>query len=140
LSPHGASQALASLYKILYIEGVDGKPLIWMGSSLEAVRAFPAIARQRVGYELYPVEQGLTPSDWKPIPSVGTGAREIRIQAGGAFRVLYVAKYAEAVYVLHAFEKRTRKTRPADIQLARKRLADLMRLRQARQERPWRQE
>jgi phage-related protein len=107
---------------------VDEKPLIWMGSSLEAVRAFPAMARKRVGYELYLLEQGLDPSDWKPIPSVGPGVREIRIQAGGAFRVLYVARFAEAVYVLHAFEKRTRKTRQADIQLAKRRLSQVMRL------------
>lgn len=86
------------------------------------------MARKRVGYELYLLEQGLDPSDWKPIPSVGPGVREIRVQAGRAFRVLYVARFAEAVYVLHAFEKRTRKTRQADIQLAKKRLSQVMRL------------
>jgi phage-related protein len=123
---------LAFLYKILYIEGVENKPVVWMGSSIDAVRAFPAIARKRAGYELYRLEQGLDPSDWKPIPTVGLGVREIRIQAGAAFRILYVARFAEAVYVLHAFEKRTRKTRQADVQLAKKRLAEVMRLRESR--------
>jgi len=78
------------------------------------------------------VQQGLEPSDWKPMPTVGTGVYEIRVHAGTEYRVFYVAKFAEGVYVLHAFEKRTRQTRQADIDLARKQLSDLMGRRQAR--------
>ncbi len=66
------------------------------------------------------------------MPTVGTGVYEIRVHAGTEYRVFYVAKFAEGVYVLHAFEKRTRQTRQADIDLARKQLSDLMGRRQAR--------
>lgn len=117
------------LYNILYTHPVNGKPLIWMGSAMEAVRAFPVGARRRAGYQLYLVQQGLDPNDWKPLPSVGPGVREIRVHIDGEYRVFYVAKFAEAVYILHAFEKRTRRTRQADIELAKKYLSEVTRLR-----------
>lgn len=96
---------------------------------MEAVRAFPAGARRRAGYQLYLVQQGLDPNDWKPLPSVGPGVREIRVHIDGEYRIFYVAKFAEAVYILHAFEKRTRKTRQADIELAKKYSSEVTRLR-----------
>ncbi len=99
------------------------KPVAWLGSTLADVRAFPKQARERTGYALDRVQRGLEPADWKPMSTVGPGVRELRIQVGRQFRVLYVAKYAEAVYVLHAFEKKSQKTNPADVDLARKRLA-----------------
>ena len=99
------------------------KPLCWVGSSLEAVRRFPAEARRAAGYELGRVQQGLMPSDWKPMRTVGPGVIEIRVHTMREHRVFYVAKFEEAVYVLHAFEKRTRQTTQTDIVLARKRLA-----------------
>lgn len=105
------------------------KPLFWLGSSRADVRAFPDVPRRLVGHELFQVQQGLNPSDWKPIGTVGPGVLELRVQVGSAFRVLYLARFPEAVYVLHAFEKRTRRTRQADIDLARKRLRDLVRWR-----------
>lgn len=108
------------------------KPLRWAGSSRGDVRGFPAVARGRVGHELFQVQQGLTPSDWKPMTSVGAGVVELRIHTGKEFRVLYAARFEEAVYVLHAFEKRTRQTRQIDLALARKRLRDLIRLRTGR--------
>ena len=65
------------------------------------------------------VQVGREPADFKPLPAVGSGAYEIRIrEAAGAFRVVYVAKFEEAVYVLHAFQKKTRKTSQADIEMA----------------------
>lgn len=67
------------------------------------------------------IQRGLEPSDWKPLNEVGTGVREIRIRVLGEWRVLYVAKLAKAVYVLHAFQKKTQKTRKEDIVLARQR-------------------
>lgn len=103
-----------------------------MGSSVEDVRAFPRDARQRVGYELYQVQCGLDPSDWKPMGAIGAGVREIRIHTKVEHRVIYIAKFAEAVYVLHAFEKKTRRTKPADVELARRRLAGVLAARRGR--------
>ena len=112
------------------------KPVFWLGSSLEDVRAFPEEARRAAGYQLGRVQQGLMPSDWKPMTTVGVGVYEIRVHTGAEYRIFYVAKYEEAVYVLHAFEKRTRQTPQAEIVLARKRLADLLRRRSRNQETP----
>jgi len=112
---------------------VDAKPLFFLGSSRDDVRAFPKEPRQIVGHELFRIQQGLEPSDWKPLRTVGPGACELRVQVKGAFRILYVAKFAEGIYVLHASEKRTRRTRPADVTLARKRYQDVERARQKRQ-------
>ena len=106
------------------------KPVAWVGSSLKDLRAFPAEARRAAGYQIGRVQQGLMPDDWKPMTTVGTGVYEIRIRTGLEHRVFYLAKYDEAVYVIHAFEKRTRQTRQADITLARERLADVVRLRE----------
>ena len=97
------------------------KPLEFVGSSMDDLRAFPAEARRAAGFELGFIQRGLDPSDWKPMSEVGVGVREIRIRILGEWRVLYVAKFAEAVYVLHAFQKKTQKTRKEDIELARKR-------------------
>jgi phage-related protein len=108
---------------------VGDKPLVWVGSSLEDVRDFAAEPRREAGYQLGRVQQGLIPSDWKPMTTVGPGVSEIRIHTRLEHRVFYVAKYDEAVYVLHAFQKRTRQTPQADIDLARKRLSDVTRRR-----------
>ncbi len=97
------------------------KLLEFVGSSLDDLREFPAEARRAAGFELGFVQRGLDPSDWKPMNDVGAGAQEIRIHVLGEWRVLYVAKFAAVVYVLHAFQKKTQKTRREDIELARKR-------------------
>ena len=102
------------------------KPVAWLGSALADLRAFPADARRDAGFELRRVQQGLDPDDWKPMPSIGPGVREIRVHTGLEHRVFYVATFAEAVYVLHAFEKRTRKTPKQDLQLAQDRLRALV--------------
>jgi phage-related protein len=102
------------------------KDVRFVGSSLDDLKNFPAGARREAGFELSNVQSGLQPSDWKPMSSVGAGASEIRIKdEAGIFRVIYVAKFEEAVYVLHAFEKKTRKTRKTDIALARARYKSL---------------
>lgn len=101
------------------------KLLEFVGSSLDDLRTFPAEARRAAGFELGFVQRGLAPSDWKPMGEVGAGVREIRIHVLGEWRVLYVAKFAEVVYVLHAFQKKTQKTRREDIELARKRYRQL---------------
>lgn len=105
------------------------KPLRWVGASLEDLRAFPEAARREAGYQLRRLQQGLLPGDSKPMTAVGPGVAEIRIHSGVEHRVFYVAKFEEAVYVLHAFEKRTRQTRQGDLELASKRLADVVRSR-----------
>lgn len=111
---------------------MDDQPIVWVGSALDDLRAFPEQARRRAGYQLRRVQHGLMPDDWKPMPSVGHGVYEIRIRTGEEHRVFYVAKHEDAVYVLHAFEKRTRRTRQADIDLAKRRLADVPRRRRPR--------
>ena len=97
------------------------KHLVFVGSSLEDLREFPAEARRTAGFELGFVQRGLDPSDWKPMKEVGAGVREIRIHVLGEWRVLYVAKFAEAIYVLHTFQKKTQKIKREDIELARTR-------------------
>lgn len=97
------------------------KQLRFVGSSLDDLRDFPAEARRQAGFELYAVQRGGNPSDWKPMREVGAGAREIRVHVLGEWRVLYVARFGDAVYVLHAFQKKTPKTSQRDIELARRR-------------------
>jgi phage-related protein len=98
-----------------------------MGTSLEAVRKFPSLARQRAGFQLGRVQQGLEPRDWKPLPSVGAGVKEIRIHTENEYRVFYTAAFQNNVYVLHAFDKKTRKTSRADIGLGKARYRDVPR-------------
>jgi len=105
------------------------KPIRWVRAALEDLRRFTADARRQAGYQLYRIQSGLTPTDWKPMSSVGRGVHEIRIRAARDYRVLYVAVFEEAVYVLHAFEKRTQKTRVADIELGKKRFATVQQAR-----------
>jgi phage-related protein len=105
---------------------ITSKPLAWLGDSRDRVREFSPDARLITGFELWEVQQGKEPSDWKPMPTVGLGVSEIRIHAKGEYRVLYVAKFAEAVYVLHAFEKKTRQTAKRDIDLAANRFRELV--------------
>jgi phage-related protein len=92
------------------------KRLFWMGSALEDLRAFPPDARAEVGIDLGLVQHGVDPRDWKPMPVVGRGVREIRVRcAGCAWRVFYVVENATSVYVLHAFRKTSQQTSSADI-------------------------
>jgi phage-related protein len=102
------------------------KLLKWMGDSHESVCAFSDEARGRAGGELLRVQYGAEPTDWKPMDTVGPGTREIRIRMDRAYRVLYVAKFAEAIYVLHAFVKKTPKTSKADIDLAKIRYKEVV--------------
>ncbi len=108
---------------------MDQKPIRWVGSALEDVRRFAAGARRAVGYQLYRIQSGLRPTDWKPMNSVGRGVNEIRIRGGRDYRVFFVATFKEAVYVLHAFEKKTQRTLVTDIELGKKRFAAVKRAR-----------
>jgi phage-related protein len=97
----------------------DEKEIRWVGSSLDDLLAFPKAPRKEVGFQLGKVQAGLDPTDWKPFDEVGAGTREIRIgDAKGIFRVMYVAKFEEAVYVLHCFQKKTQATSKQDRDIA----------------------
>lgn len=101
------------------------KPLSFLGSSLDDLRAFPETARRDVGHQFDRVQRGLEPDDWKPMANVGSGVR-VRDQFG-AFRAIYLAIRPEAVDVLHAFQKKTQATAKRDLDLAETRLRELNR-------------
>jgi phage-related protein len=105
----------------------DCKPIQFRGSALDDLRRFPLSIRREAGYQLDHVQHGLEPDDWKPMPSIGQGVREIRLRdITGAFRVIYVAKFSDAVYVLHCFQKKTQKTSKPDLDLATSRYRELV--------------
>jgi len=102
------------------------KPVVWRGDSLARLREFPREAMREAGYQLERLQTGREAKDWKPMPSIGTGVNELRVRMGGAFRVVYVAKFADAIYVLHAFQKKSQRTARLDMELARARFKSLM--------------
>ena len=105
----------------------NSKPAEFLGNALDDLRSFPVAARREAGYQIDRLQHGLEPDDWKPMHTVGPGVREIRIRdVTGAFRVIYVAKFSDAVYVLHCFQKKTGKTSVADLDLATRRFRELM--------------
>lgn len=105
---------------------MNTKPLEFIGTALNDLRSFPATARQEAGYELDKVQNGKPPRDFKPMNTIGAGVQEIRIHdEAGQFRVIYVAKFADAVYVLHCFQKKTQKTSPKDLEVAMKRYKEI---------------
>lgn len=104
------------------------KPLRFLGNSLECLRQFPEDARHDAGYQLEQIQHGKQPTDFKPMSSVGKGVEELRVwDDSGTYRVLYVARFADVVYVLHAFQKKSRATSARDLELARTRYTDLKR-------------
>lgn len=104
------------------------KLLRFLGDSLTCLREFSEDAKHDAGYQLEKVQRGEQPDDFKPMPSIGKGVEEIRMwDDTGTYRVVYTARLADAVYVLHAFQKKTRVTATRDIELARKRFTELMR-------------
>ncbi|MEZ5784487.1 MAG: type II toxin-antitoxin system RelE/ParE family toxin [Rhizobiaceae bacterium] len=105
----------------------DQKPVEFRGSALDDLRSFPTSARREAGHQLDQIQSGRDPDDWKPMVSIGQGVREIRIrESSGAFRVIYVAKFSDAIYVLHCFQKKTQKTGKVDLDLAEKRYRELV--------------
>src|ERR1700676_355058 len=102
------------------------KVVSFLCDSLYTIRSFPGGARRETGFQIDRVQRGLDPDDWKPMKTVGSGVREIRIRdAAGAFRVIYIATVADAVYVLHAFQKKSQATSRRDLNVAVTRLRDL---------------
>ncbi|REE23477.1 phage-related protein [Paraburkholderia sp. BL27I4N3] len=105
---------------------IDAKSLKFCGSSLDDLREFPLSARRDAGHQLDQVQRGRDPDDWKPMNTIGPGTREIRIRdANGAFRIIYVAKFADAIYVLHCFQKKTQKIGKTDLDLAAQRYREM---------------
>lgn len=106
------------------------KPVYFVGTSREDLRDLPESVQETAGFQLFKVQQGKEPDDWKPMTTVGPGVQELRVRdESGAYRVFYVAKFQEAVYVLHVFEKRSQKTARTDLELGKNRYADLLRWR-----------
>lgn len=104
------------------------KPVRFLGDSLERLREFPENARHDAGYQLEQVQRGDQPDNFKPMPGIGSGVEEIRVRDdSGVYRIMYTARLADAVYVLHAFQKKTRTTPKRDIELARERFQQLRR-------------
>lgn len=101
------------------------KRIIWLGSSYDELLEFSKQAKQVAGYNLDRVQRGLEPADWKPMASIGKGVKEIRIHVENEYRVIYAAQYADGIYILHAFIKKTQKTSQKDIELAKKRFKEI---------------
>ena len=103
------------------------RPLRFLGDSLKCLRDFPEDARHDVGYQLDKVQRGDQPDDFKPMPAIGKGVEEIRVSdPSGAYRVIYLARRAEAVYVLHAFHKKAQATPRKDLEIAKGRFRQLL--------------
>lgn len=104
------------------------KKVVWMGGSKEDLKAFPDNVVDDMGHRLFLVQCGLEPDDWKPMTTIGTGVREIRVRdASGIYRAVYLTTRPEAVYVLHCFQRKTQQTALQDIRLARQRLKEIVR-------------
>jgi len=108
-------------YPKSYIVPSTEKRLEWVGTSLRDFRAMPDAARRKLSHDLERVQAGAEPRNWKPMTSIGAGVLEMRVQAGGAFRLIYVAKFAHRIYILHAFHKKSRKTASLDLAVAQAR-------------------
>jgi phage-related protein len=105
------------------------KQITWLGSTHQTVKGYTVKVKQEIGYNLDKVQRGLTPHDWKPMPSVGHGVKEIRIHEENEYRILYVAKFAESIYVLHAFIKKSEQTLKREIDLAKHRYIEMLTMR-----------
>ena len=103
------------------------KQVRFRGTSFEALRAFPEMARRDAGYQIDRVQKKLEPDDFKPMTAVGKSVYEVRVQeVSGAYRVIYIAKFEQFVYVLHCFQKKMQRTSKKDVDIARFRFRDLM--------------
>lgn len=103
------------------------KVIYFVGKSLDELKQFPDDVKREAGYQLDRVQRGYDPNDWKAMKTIGTGVREIRIKdEAGIYRVIYVAKYLETIFVLHAFKKKTQKTAQKDLDIAKQRLKTII--------------
>ena len=102
------------------------KPVAFIGRALNELKAFPEAARREAGFQIFNLQNGLDPDDWKPMVGVGQGVMEIRIHEGGEFRVVYVARMVEAVYVIHAFQKKSQATAKRNLETVKRRYAAML--------------
>jgi phage-related protein len=107
------------------------KKIVWLASTHEIVKDYPINVRREIGYNLDKIQRGLDPADWKAMVGVGHGVKEIRIHEGNEYRVFYVAKFKEAIYVLHSFIKKTQQTSKKDLDIGRKRYIEMLEIRRS---------
>ena len=105
---------------------MEDKPIDWIGTSRDDICSFPDDAKRKVGFELRKIQQGEEPTDFKSMSIVGKGVQEIRIRTEDAYRIFYIAKFEERIYVLHAFQEKTQKTAKGDIELGQKRYLKML--------------
>jgi phage-related protein len=97
--------------------------VVWEGDSREVLKAFPEEVTQNLGFELWQLQQGERPRDYRPLPSVGPGVFELRDQDERAwYRVVYLSRIEDVIYVLHCFEKKSREMPRRDFEKAKQRL------------------
>jgi phage-related protein len=108
------------------------KSIVWLGNSLVRLREAEAGIRSDAGYQLNLVQRGELPHDFRPMPDIGSGVTEIRVHGDSEYRIFYVARFEEAVYVLHCFTKKTQATRKADVDIGRQRYAALLEMRKSK--------
>jgi phage-related protein len=106
------------------------KPIYWIGSSRDDICDFPEDARKKAGFQLRAMQRGEKTNDFKSMPTIGKGVEEIRIWAEGTYRIFYVSRFSEAIYILHAFCKKTQKTSQQDIDLGKQRYQQMMKFRE----------
>lgn len=103
------------------------KPIYWVGTSLKDLLSLPDDVKREAGYQLHRIQNGLDPENWKPFKEIGLGVKEIRISDDGdAFRVIYIAKFSEKIYVLHSFQKKSQKTSLKDTKIAKTRYSAII--------------
>jgi phage-related protein len=106
------------------------KDIRWIGSAYADLLAFPADARREAGFQLGKLQAGFDPAVWKPFDIVGARVREIRIRdSSGAYRIMYLAKFDEAIYVLHSFQKKSQMTSKQDKDIGAARYRAVLKLR-----------
>jgi phage-related protein len=97
--------------------------VVWEGDSREVLQSFPDDVRQNLGFQLWQLQQGDRPSDYRPLSSIGTGVFELRDQDARAwYRVIYLSRTNDVIYVLHCFEKKSREMPKRDFETAKQRL------------------
>jgi len=105
------------------VEGLPYATVVWEGDSREVLQAFPEEVRQNLGFQLWQLQQGERPGDYRPLPSIGTGVFELRDQDERAwYRVVYLSRINDVIYVLHCFEKKSREMTRKEFGKAKQRL------------------
>ena len=107
------------------------KPVAFIGRALSELKAFPDAPRREAGFQIFNLQSGVDPDNWKPLVGVGPGVMEIRIHEGGEFRVVYVTRMPEAVYVIHAFQKKSQATAKRNLETIKRRYAAMLKERES---------